>query len=166
MRKPLIGVMCPGNNAPQSAVDTAFKLGELIAREGWVLLSGGRNKGAMNAVNQGAKKNQGQTIGIIPTNNNEGTSDYVDIAIVTGMGSARNNINVLSCDALVIILDGLGAGTVSEAAMALKAQKKIILLNGDEFATDFFIKLDKELVSIAKSPVDAVEIIKKQIGLQ
>ena len=161
MRRPLIGVMCPGDNAPQSAVDTAFELGELIAQEKWVLLSGGRKKGAMNAVNEGAKKANGLTIGILPANNNEDTSEFVDIAIVTGMGSARNNINILSSDALLIIADGLGAGTVSEAAMAIKAKRHIILLGSDDISRAFFKKMGEEYVSFANTPKEAVEMVRK-----
>ena len=34
---------------------TAFALGQAIAKEGWVLLSGGLEAGVMEAVNEGAK---------------------------------------------------------------------------------------------------------------
>ena len=160
MRKPLVGVMCPGDNAPQVAVDTALELGKLIAQEYWVLLSGGRNKGAMDAVNKGAKSENGLTIGIVPKDNNDGTSEFVDVSIVTGMGSARNNINVLSCDALIVIADGLGAGTISEAAMALKANKKIVIVHADELTEAFFRKLREDQVLFANSPQEAIAQVK------
>lgn len=44
----------------------------------------------------------------------------VDIPIVTGMGSARNNINALSSNVLVAV--GMGPGTASEVALALKVR--------------------------------------------
>lgn len=57
-------------------------------------------------------------------------SEAVDIAIVTGMGDARNAINVLSSQ--VIIACGGGAGTLSEIALAVKAGKPVILLQSSE----------------------------------
>ena len=66
MRKPIIGVMGPGNDALQVDIDRAFELGKLIAKQGWILLSGGRKQEVMNAVSQGAKSAGGLTIGIIP----------------------------------------------------------------------------------------------------
>ena len=163
MRKLVVGVMCPGDNAPQSAIDIAYELGKLIAQEGWILLSGGRKQGAMGAVNEGAKSENGLTVGIIPTKDNYNTSDFVDISILTDMGSARNNINVLSSDVLIIIADGMGAGTVSEAALALKAKKHIIFLKANEVTIAFFQALKKEQVRIAATPQEAIAQVKKLI---
>src|SRR5476651_915201 len=164
MSMTIVGVMCQGDAAHESAVQSAFELGKLIAQHGWVLLSGGRKKGAMDAVNKGAKSANGLTVGIILTSNNDDTSDFVDIAVITGMGGARNNINVLSCDALIVIADGIGPGTVSEAALALKAKKNIVLLNADEVTTAFFQKLQKTNVSFAQTPQEAVTLVKRLVG--
>ena len=161
MRKIVIGVMGPGESATESDVENASELGKLIAREGWVLLSGGRDTGVMDAVNKGAKEAGGLTVGIIPTNNNENTSKFVDIAIITGMGSARNNINVLSSE--VVIVCGIGTGTASEAALALKAKKNVVLLTDNIDAKLFFQKLGKEKVMVAESPKDAIELAKSII---
>ncbi len=161
MRKTVVGVMGPGDKAPQSAIDSAFELGKLIAKEDWILLSGGRKQGAMGAVNDGAKSENGTTVGIIPTKGNENTSDSVEIAIITDIGSARNNINVLSSDALIIIADGMGAGTVSEAALALKAKKHIVMLSVDNVVKSFFQEIGKGSVSFAKSPQSAITLVKK-----
>ena len=45
-------------------------------------------------------------------------SEAVDLPIVTDLGNARNNINVLSSN--VVIACGMGLGTASEVALALK----------------------------------------------
>ena len=156
--------MCSGDEASDSSVKIAYALGKLIAGQGWILLSGGRKRGAMNSVNQGAKSANGLTIGIIPTKDNDDTSDSVDVSIVTGMGSARNNINILSSDVTVVIADGISAGTASEAAMALKARRNIILLGADEVTRSFFQLLDKDLVLIATTPEETIAIIKKLIN--
>jgi predicted Rossmann-fold nucleotide-binding protein len=43
MRKPVVGVMGAGEGAQPEDLAHARKLGELIARRGWVLLTGGRS---------------------------------------------------------------------------------------------------------------------------
>src|SRR4028119_2317735 len=116
MRKILIGVMGPGTGASQADQQNAHALGKLIAEEGWVLLTGGRNVGVMDAANTGAKAANGLTVGILPTVEPSGISKAIDIPIFTDMGNARNNINVLSSD--VVIACGMGAGTASEVALA------------------------------------------------
>lgn len=162
MRKVVIGVMGPGDKASQRDIDHAFEIGKLIAQERWVLLSGGRKQGVMNAVSKGAKSANGLTIGIIPTKDNENTTDYADITIITGMGSARNVINVLSSD--VVIACGMGAGTASEIALALKVQKHVIILTDDNEAKVFFQKLGKEHIHIATNPHQVISITKTLIA--
>lgn len=162
MRKIIIGVMGPGAGASKRDKENALELGKLIAQKEWVLLNGGRREGVMNAASKGAKEAGGLTVGIIPTDNNHTISEAVDIAIITGMGSARNNINVLSSD--VVIACGIGAGTASEIALALKAKKRVILLNDNLESQAFFQNLGKDHVFIASSPQEAVEIASKIVG--
>ncbi len=161
MRKIMIGVMGPGAGASETDRKNAYELGKLIAQEGWVLLTGGRNTGVMDAANLGAKAANGLTVGILPTDSDRNISDAVDIAIITDMGSARNNINVLSSD--VVIACGMGTGTASEVALALKGNKKVVLLSDNPESQLFFKSLAAENLLIAKTPSDAVEIVKKLI---
>ena len=67
------------------------------------------------------------TVGILPNDSCDGASEYIDIPIPTGLGNARNCINVLSSD-VVVACPG-GAGTLSEIALALKNNKPLILLD-------------------------------------
>lgn len=163
MRKIIVGVIGPGRDVGTVEIEAAFELGKLIALEGWVLLSGGRNVGVMDAANKGAKAAHGLTVGILPTNDTESMSTAVDIPIVTDMGQARNNINVLSSE--VVIACGMGAGTASEIALAIKAQKKVILLGGNQAGRDFFKSLGKESVYLVDSPHQAVDTAKTLIGI-
>lgn len=128
MRRPVIGVMGGGEAAPEH-VETAYELGRMIAQNGWVLLNGGRDAGVMEASAKGAHEAGGLTVGILPDDHRGRASAYLDIEIVTGMGSARNNINVLSSD-VVIACTG-GAGTLSEIALALKAQRPVVTVGLD-----------------------------------
>lgn len=52
------------------------------------------------------------------------------------MGSSRNNINVLTSD--IVIGIGVGAGTTSEIALAIKTGKPILLLNWTESLKNYF----------------------------
>ncbi|MEM9922412.1 MAG: TIGR00725 family protein [Cyanobacteria bacterium P01_D01_bin.50] len=158
MKKVIIGVMGVGEKATSTDIENAYELGKNIAEEGWILLTGGRKAGVMDAASVGAKSVNGLTIGILPSKDYQGISEAVDIAIFTDMGNARNNINVLSSD--VIVACGMGAGTASEIALALKSNKKVILLNQDEESQSFFKKLSPDNIYIVKNVVEVISQIK------
>ncbi len=158
MRKRIVGVMGPGKKATKEELVHAEKLGKLIAENDWVLLTGGKNVGVMEAVNKRAKSKKGMTVGISSSKNNDGLSKYVDIPIITGMGSARNNINVLSSD--VIIACGLGPGTLSEIALGIKAGRKIILLNNNQKSKDFLKEVGQDNILLANTPEEVINLVK------
>jgi uncharacterized protein (TIGR00725 family) len=158
MSKLVVGVIGPGESASKESIAAAFELGRLIALEGWVLLTGGRNAGVMDAACRGAKAAGGLTVGILPGEDSHGVSEAVDIPIVTGMGQARNNINVLS--SRVLFACGIGPGTASEVSLAIKAQKKVILLCFHQQYAAFFQSMGKDGVTIADGPDSAVAIAK------
>lgn len=127
-RRLIVGVM-GGGAVDQRTTDLAYRLGQLIAAADWILLNGGRNCGVMAASARGARERGGLTIGILPDADRRQAAPWIDVAIVTGMGSARNAINVLSSDVVVACVGG--AGTLSEIALALKAGRTVILLDFD-----------------------------------
>lgn len=159
MRKKIIGVMGSGRHASAQEVVWAEELGKGVAQNGWYVLSGGRNSGVMDAVSKGAKEAGGFVIGILPRQDDENASDFLDVAIITGMGSVRNNINVLTSD-VIVACGHLAAGTLSEVALALKAKKPVILLGVDEDAKEFLHKIGGDLVSFADSPQEVIEKIR------
>lgn len=164
MIKFVVGVIGAGRAGARD-LENARALGELLAREGWVVLSGGRDAGVMRAVNEGAKRVEGSlTIGVLPTAGDEegGVAPDVDVAIFTGMGNARNNVNVLSSH-VVVACGASGPGTVSEIALALKAPRPrpVILLDCDHQAARFFKRLGGQSVTLARTPAAAVKQIKK-----
>lgn len=163
MRGHVIGVMGAGDNARPEDVEAAFALGEAIARAGWVLLSGGRNIGIMDAVNRGAKTGGGLTIGVIPGHDKSSMSDAVDVGIVTGMGSARNYINVLSSDVVVSCGAG-GAGTASEIALALKSKRPVILFNDRDESVAFFRAIGGGRVHASRSVEETVTLIRSLLA--
>jgi uncharacterized protein (TIGR00725 family) len=153
----VVGVVGTGTGEGP-AVRAAEELGELIAAEGWVVASGGRDAGVMRAVNRGARRNGGLTVGILPGRSAPIAPD-VEVAIITDLGNARNNVIVLSSD--VVVACGVeGPGTASEVALALKNGKTVILLGADEVAQQFFRRLGGAKVLTAATPAEAVGFIK------
>jgi len=153
--------MGPGASATERDARDAFRLGELLAAEGWVVLSGGHNRGVMDAVSRGARHAGGLVVGVLPGANADDASDALDVAIVTGMSEARNNVNVLSSS--VVVACGMCAGTASEVSLAIKAGKRVILLGASEAAISFFRELDDRAVAVAATPDDAVATVRSML---
>ncbi|PDW03691.1 TIGR00725 family protein [Candidatus Viridilinea mediisalina] len=128
----IIGVM--GDGQVHGYNPHAYELGTLIALAGFVLLTGG-GAGVMHLASQGAHDAGGLVVGILPSEHETDPkfiqgrypNPYVHIPIFTGMGDARNVINVTSSDVVVALCGG--AGTLSEIALALKAGKHVIILD-------------------------------------
>jgi len=159
-RRAVIGVMGAGESASATDLTLAERLGELIAREGWVLLTGGRDAGVMAAASRGAKRVPGSlTVGILSTEAG-GVSDGVDVAVFTGMGNARNAINVLSSQ-VVIACGAGGPGTASEIALALKSGKPVVLVSPTPFAESFFRTLGGRIFVVGCAE-EAIALIKAQ----
>ncbi|MBD3883454.1 TIGR00725 family protein [Phormidium tenue FACHB-886] len=161
MPKIIAGVMGAGETATDADRQTAYALGQQIAQQGWVLLTGGRNQGVMDAASRGAKQANGLTVGILPRDDRsaEIVSEAIDIAIFTDLGNARNNVNVLS--STIIFACGGGAGTVSEIALALKAKKQVILLNADATSLAFFQQLAPAQIRAAATVEEAIALAQK-----
>jgi uncharacterized protein (TIGR00725 family) len=130
----IIGVMgasaCDGDTAA-----LARAVGRGIAERGAVLLCGGRG-GVMEAAAAGARDAGGLTVGVLPGAGPDESppNPHVEIALFTGLGEARNAVNVCASDALIAI--GGGFGTMSEIALALKARKPVVLLKSWRFDAD------------------------------
>jgi uncharacterized protein (TIGR00725 family) len=155
--------MGPGENATPEENEMAYALGAAIAKQGWVVLTGGRSFGVMDAAMKGAADHNGLTIGVLPREDTKGASLHANIKIITGIGSARNNINILTSHVVVVL--GMAAGTASEVGLALKANKKTIFLNQDELTIEFFKKLGTYKVVTTTSVKDTIAQISDFISL-
>lgn len=114
-----------GEVGGEDALTAAREVGRLIAESGAALICGGLG-GVMRAACQGASEAGGTTIGVLPTASKADANPYVTIPIVTGMGTARNLIIVLTADAIIAV-DGR-YGTLSEIAHSLDQGKRVISL--------------------------------------
>jgi uncharacterized protein (TIGR00725 family) len=159
----IIGVMGPGENATPDENELAYQLGRAIATEGWITLTGGRAFGVMDAALKGAEEEGGITLGVLPGNSDAGSSSHASIKIITGLGGARNSINVLSSH--VIVVCGMTAGTASEVALAIKADKRIILLHMDDVSTQFFKKIGTYKVSLAQTVEEAIALVRNFLSV-
>jgi uncharacterized protein (TIGR00725 family) len=121
-RRWLIGVVGPAE-CDRRIASLAEEVGTRIAAMGAILVCGGR-AGVMEAACRGAKQRGGLTIGILPTPKPEPANPYVDVAIATGLGQARNAVIAQTCDLLIAV--GVGYGTLSEIALALRAGTPVI----------------------------------------
>lgn len=155
--------MGPGENATPEENETAYDLGAAVAQQGWAVLTGGRSFGVMEAAMKGAVDHNGLTVGILPGADSKGASPFAQIKIFTGMGSARNNINILSSHIVVVL--GMAAGTASEVALAIKANKKVILLNQDDLTIEFFKKMGTYRVVTVDTVKEVINQIKDFISL-
>jgi uncharacterized protein (TIGR00725 family) len=123
--KKRVGII--GGNLPDAiSLKNAERMGELIAKNGYILVNGGM-KGVMEASARGAKSVNGLVIGILPGKARDDCNSYVDIAIPTGLGYMRNPLVVLNSDILVAI-DG-SYGTLSEIAYTQIYNRPVFGLN-------------------------------------
>jgi uncharacterized protein (TIGR00725 family) len=164
-RRPIIGVMGP-SEASLPLLEAARRLGRLVAEAGWVLLTGGRPAGVMEAACAGAKSVPGSlTIGILPSGPEGPVSSFVDVAVFTGLGEARNAVNVLSSD--VVVACGVeGSGTASEVALALKAGRPTVLLTPTAAAAAFFGTLaSQQMLHTVDGPEDVIAFVEGTLGI-
>ena len=120
--EPVIAVI-GGNQCNAEETELAEAVGQELARRGITLVCGGLG-GVMEAACRGAALAGGRTIGILPTKRREDANPHVQLAIVTGMGHARNVIVVLSSQ--VVIAIGGRYGTLTEIAHALQNDIPVI----------------------------------------
>lgn len=114
-------------DATEHQYELGRQIGVILAELGLVAITGGR-AGLMEAVAQGCSEAGGISVGILPSERFEDSNPYNTIVIPTGIGYARNSMNVLAAD--VVIAVGGAAGTLSEMAYAWSYRKPIIALLG------------------------------------
>jgi len=119
-----------GSGEPDDLLaELAEDLGRTIASAGYGLVCGGLG-GVMEAACRGAHAvlghGSGRIIGILPGTDKDSANDFVDVAIPTGLGYARNLLVVLSADVVVAV--GGATGTLSEIAHAWQHGKPICAL--------------------------------------
>ena len=151
-QRPRIGVMGPGVCSPRCR-QLAREVGFHIGRQGGILVCGGLG-GVMEAAAAGARDAGGVTVGILPRGDASEANPFIDIPIITGMGNARNVINVLTSQAIIAVHGAYG--TLSEIALALKCGTPVIGLETWELRPPEGASAPE--IAIASTPEEAVAL--------
>jgi hypothetical protein len=146
MNKKIVSVI-GGRVCNKEVERQAHNLGENLAKVVDFLVSGGLG-GTMMAVCQGFKAGGGTTIGILPGYDKKDANKFVDIALPTGLGLARNVLVVKSAD-VVVALPG-EAGTLSEIAYCLQFGIPVISLDSWDIPGVIRVKTVAEAVAKVK----------------
>ena len=156
-RRRLVAV-CGESDPQTSLADLAFEVGRGIAERGAVLICGGMT-GVMEHAARGARAAGGLTIGLLPSDDPDDANPYIDVAIATGIGQARNAILARTADGVIAI--GGGLGTLSEIAFALRNHQPIIGLRTWRFDREH--QTEPEL-PVAVSPREALDWLFAQMA--
>jgi uncharacterized protein (TIGR00725 family) len=164
-----IQILVVGHNENGSTPEIekiAYETGLEIAKSGAVLITGGLG-GVMHAACHGAKDGGGLTVGIIPQNDPTFANEYCDIVIPTGIGLARDFLNALAGDGVIII--GGGSGTLSETCAAYMYKKPIAAIKNsggiaDRFADQYLDHRENVKIVGVSSPKEAVKYILEKIN--
>lgn len=103
----------------------AEEVGRLLAERGCVVVTGGLGE-VMAAAARGAKSAGGTTIGVLPGERREDANEWIDHAVVTGIGHARNLAVVASGDAVIAV--GGSWGTLAEIGFACRLGRPVVVL--------------------------------------
>lgn len=162
-------ILIVGNNENGSTPELekmAYETGLEVAKSDSVLITGGLG-GVMRAACHGAKDAGGITVGIIPQNDPSFANEYCDIVIPTGIGLARDFLNALSADGVIII--GGGSGTLSETCAAYMHNKPIAAIKNtggiaEMFADKYLDHRQNVKIVGVSSPKEAVKYILEKIN--
>lgn len=145
-RRPQATVIGDSDASPELC-STAEQIGDMLAGLGITVITGGRG-GVMEAVCRGAAKAGGTTVGILPSSEMNDANPWCSVVIPTGLGHARNVVNVLGGDFVIAL--GSSAGTLSEVCLAWIHGKPILALKGCD---GWLEKTGRELDSRGRSTI-------------
>ena len=111
--------------------------------------------GVMEASARGAKEAGGTTIGVLPGESRVEANRWIDHAVATGIGHARNLAVVASGDAVIAV--GGEWGTASEVAFARKLDRPVVLLGRGP-------AIEGEGIHRAETAAEAVELALSLVG--
>jgi len=103
----------------------AEEVGRLLAERGCTVVCGGLGE-VMAAAARGAKSAGGTTLGILPGETPRDASQWIDHAVATGVGHARNLGVAASGDAVIAV--GGAWGTLSEIGFAGVLGRPVVIL--------------------------------------
>ncbi len=112
-----------GHDIGKEVEQIAHDIGKIIVKVGAILVCGGLD-GVMKSASKGAKEAGGTTIGILPGIDKDDANEYIDIALPSSIGFARNAMVACSAD-IIVALPG-SHGTSSEISYGIVYKRPII----------------------------------------
>lgn len=146
-----VAVIGPSQPSEQETVQ-AYRVGQLIAEHGAILLSGGE-EGVMEAACRGAREADATVVGVLGGSNRAEANAFLTVSVVTGIGMARNSVLIRSADAVIAV--GCSWGTLIEMGLAVKLGRLLIALHGWRITDDHGNALDS-IVRRVETPEEAV----------
>lgn len=122
----VIGCKEDSDRFTKEVQEQAMEAGRIAATYGFVTLTGGLS-GVMSKAAEGARQKFGETLGILPGTSKEHANPFIQIALPSGIGIARNYLIAQAAD-ILIALNG-GRGTLEEICYGLDFDKKVLSLN-------------------------------------
>ncbi len=116
-----------GHDCSLEVEEIAYNVGKIVARVGGILVCGGLG-GVMEHAARGTKDAGGITIGLLPGKDKTDANPYIDIALPTSIGYARNAMVACSSD-IIIALPG-SHGTLCEICYGMVYKRPILDLGG------------------------------------
>lgn len=116
-----------GHDIKQEVEQLAHDIGKIVAKVGAILVCGGL-EGVMEAAAKGCQQAGGTTIGLLPGTSKADANQYIEIALPTSIGYARNAM-VACCADIIVALPG-SHGTSCEVSYGLVYKKPVLDLGG------------------------------------
>ncbi len=154
-----------GSQVSNQIYQLAIELGREIAKRNFVLITGGR-AGVMEAVSKGCQEAGGLSIGILPGEFKNEANNFVNVAIPTGLGEARNIIIVRAGDGIIAVAAEGGFGTLSELAFAQILNKPLVILKGNGILHELLNTASFRDVPQVETPLRAVHQIEMMLGIR
>jgi uncharacterized protein (TIGR00725 family) len=156
MRRSVVAVIGSGDSTP--AMDAAARqIGRTVIESGARLVTGGVG-GVMAAASEGAHAavayREGDVIGILASYDAETANPWVDVALPTGLGHARNTLVVGAAE--VVVLVGGDAGALSEAGLSQALGKCLLVVEGTGGTADILAAAWREREGVMVGTVDEV----------
>ncbi|KAF2958508.1 hypothetical protein AS159_02080 [Thermotoga sp. Ku-13t] len=164
----VVGYSGPVDQPPISEIaQLCLNLGEALAREGYTIVCGGRD-GVMELVSKGARKAEGNVIGVLPVG--EEGNPYLTVRIKTPFDNVTRSLVLVQTSDVVISIGG-EIGTAIEVLIAYAKGKPVVLFEGTGGWTDRFAELliggkyldNRKIVEVlkARSVEQILQILRK-----
>jgi uncharacterized protein (TIGR00725 family) len=126
-----VAVVGPGQPDDEALLAIARDVGAGLARSGCTVITGGLG-GVMAAASRGAHEAGGLVVGLLPGDDADVANEWVDVAIPTGLGEARNAL--VARAARVVIAVGGSWGTLAEIAFARRRDTPVVAVGSWQIA--------------------------------